>query len=328
MIGLVINLQKDSDRIRRLAPELRKWSFPFYRVDAVYGKGLTPGERGKLATPACQTFCTPQMIGCAASHLKACVTFLETNEDVAMICEDDVVFTDGAPEILAAALNELPADFDIVYGGCFHCAADKDGRTWISWLLQVSNLSGFGLPEPRRASEHLYVPHLALGLHCYLVSRKGARKLVSRLLGRIPYHLDYEINREFAALKVLAITPQIAVQRDIADSHTLASGLYPVLLNRPARLITSGGHTGDYIMSVPWFRVPWFDLTVNGWVTVLMVTFLVAGAVSQRHPAAKVFAAVMFSSVTIPDVASGTLSSPVVPLLFALVYLTSGGTFP
>src|SRR5690349_6059563 len=90
----LINLDKDEARYKNVIPQLKKLGLPITRVPGVHGRDLTSNERASLTTSLCNAFCTPSMIGCAASHLKAWKLFLQSDQAAVLICEDDIALVD------------------------------------------------------------------------------------------------------------------------------------------------------------------------------------------------------------------------------------------
>jgi len=82
-----INLPERSDRRREFESELSK--FDFVRPVRIIA---TPDSNGSL--------------GCAKSHVDALTQFLNSSEDVTIICEDDVEFV-GSPKEIAAIIDEF-----------------------------------------------------------------------------------------------------------------------------------------------------------------------------------------------------------------------------
>ena len=302
MIGYVINLDKDSDRLANIRTELSKLQITFKRIPAVYGRTLTSAEKKGMTTGFCHNFCTPAMIGCAASHLKSWETFLESDEDSALICEDDVTFTENCQSRLQSAIKQLPRDFDLLFAGCMQCTPHKSKTSLVSKFLQLMT-PNLGNTEIRWIGSNVYVPHVALGLHCYLISRAGARKLVSLLKNRINYHVDFQINQSFGRMNVYAMHPPIAYQPLASDvSHTVDA--YPIIPNRLVRDMDQGGHSGSYVMSVPMLQVA--GMQVNMWLVTFSILALSMSLIKDAKRSLT-FLAMLVSIITVPDFFKGTI---------------------
>ena len=103
----IINLPKSKERLTWTINNLTKPGFDFEVIEAVNGRLLTlphadyderayrlrHGKRTNLAE-----------LGCYFSHIKALKTFLQSEQDHAMILEDDVSLCDELPTIIEQAM--------------------------------------------------------------------------------------------------------------------------------------------------------------------------------------------------------------------------------
>lgn len=127
-------------------------------------------------------------VACYLSHLKAMKLFLESDDEFAMICEDDLFLKPGCKEALETALD-------------------------LSSLWNILRLSG--LREGKACRVQQLTPHYFLTLHfsrlkgagAYLIDRNAASRLVQGLLPMwLPW--DHAIDREWNfGLKALAVAP-------------------------------------------------------------------------------------------------------------------------
>ena len=296
MIGYVINLDKDTDRLERFKHQKAKLSVQFERIPAVYGKELSKKEIEKHTTRFCANFCTPAMIGCAASHLKSWETFLKTSHKRAIICEDDVVFADEVDTKLHDALEQVPTDFDLLFAGCLQCDSSEQKASLLSKMLQLM-FPGLGNATSTFVGENVYVPRVALGLHCYVLSRKGASKLVSLFAQNINYHVDFQINQSFNSLGVYAIHPAIAHQ-PLASEVSNTVDAFPRLANTLVRNVDQGGHSGSYIMSVPFGQIG--GSVVNMWLITLCLMATSLGLIRNTLLSVTILAALL-QLVVLPD---------------------------
>jgi glycosyl transferase family 25 len=111
----IINLERDKDRWTAASERFGQLGFNVIRVPAVDGKTLT--NDGLISPAQIPGFAawryfffygrpvTLGEIGCYFSHIKTLKTFLDTNAEHALICEDDVVPKPELPEVLTAALK-------------------------------------------------------------------------------------------------------------------------------------------------------------------------------------------------------------------------------
>ena len=95
---VVINLDRRTDRMKKLGAQLDELGIQYERFSAVDGKAesISPIEAGKL------------------SHLKV---IQELNNEKVLILEDDAYFVDGFQERFDAEMETLPDDWDVFYLG-------------------------------------------------------------------------------------------------------------------------------------------------------------------------------------------------------------------
>jgi GR25 family glycosyltransferase involved in LPS biosynthesis len=156
-------------------------------VEGVNGKTLE-NETINNNTTYIASYITPRsIVGIAMAHIKAWKTFLKSGETYGLILEDDAIFEDNFKERLEKVLNNTPKDFDILYLGCFGCNKPVNFSSIILSNTGVLNLNA------NKVNEHVNKSLLALGLHGYVLSRKGAKKLIQFIEGDIYTHLDFHI---------------------------------------------------------------------------------------------------------------------------------------
>ena len=269
----VINMDKDKDRWKSVSKQIKE-HFPdlnVTRITAVDGKdplATKLADWDKVLNGLCKWFCTPSQISCALSHLKAWKQFLESNLKNVLICEDDVYFKDNPTLIMEKVADQLPHDFDIVYLGCNECDRDEKNHTWWGEMLHV--VSNGKTSEQKIISENLYVPHIAFGLHCYMISRKGAKKLVDILSQGLTSHVDYTINIHHKNLELYAVHPKIAYQKCILGVSSIAKGKHPILPNTILDdKVDADGTSWAYKFTVPTYSIG--SYVINIWTIIICV---------------------------------------------------------
>jgi glycosyl transferase family 25 len=178
----IINMDGAEARWRFVSEAFAATGIPFARVVGVNGRALSfpipefdeasyrwrHGKRGE-----------PGQVGCYLSHLKALRTFLESDLEFAIVAEDDAR---PEPDLLATISEAL-----------------RFRATW-----DLLRLCGFHDPHPlpfatlddtRRTRLCIAFTRLC-GTGAYLVNRRGAERMCSRLLPmRLP--IDHAIDREW-----------------------------------------------------------------------------------------------------------------------------------
>ena len=106
----------------------------------------------------------------------------DLNDGCAIVFEDDVALTPDFSVKVLEALNELEAvvgagEWDVLMLGALGCV-EPNGRYGANRLTAA--ISG-GIRRTRRLSERIHVPQRPYGTHAYLISRRGAQKLLARV---------------------------------------------------------------------------------------------------------------------------------------------------
>lgn len=87
---------------------------------------------------------TPGELGCALSHLEALEDFIKTNEEYAIILEDDIVGSDDGIEEICSIVNSLSIDGVLICGGQTSNRNNKyqlGRKTKIDVVLELSKFS-------------------------------------------------------------------------------------------------------------------------------------------------------------------------------------------
>lgn len=166
----VINLDKDVDKWQAIQ---QKFSWRLTRIPAINGNLIKDRP----------FFTSGLMYGCLMSHRKVWSLVAETNKP-ALVLEDDCHPLEGFDERLASLMKTLPEDYDVAVFG--YIVSDVRG----DYLLTASTAPMMKRRCMRQINEDWFVPGIFFGTHCYMISPKGARKLLSN---RLVYHADFVV---------------------------------------------------------------------------------------------------------------------------------------
>jgi glycosyl transferase family 25 len=159
----VINLDRDSDRLKRMCREFDRVGLSFERLPGVYGTDLPPDLKPYFCDSGGAIVSTALRrgeIGCYASHLSAWSRIVERGEPAALICEDDLRLPDNMAGLLESIVSAAPRGWDVIRLSSFpkksvsHVAPLADGYRLVRYW-KIPTLTG-----------------------AYMVSRKGAEKLL------------------------------------------------------------------------------------------------------------------------------------------------------
>ena len=274
----IINMDKDTERLRKVKKQLDDYDISNYeRIQGVNGKELTEVQLENATSKICKEYCIKSSIGCAMSHIKVYKKIVDNNDSSALILEDDVVFEDDFKSRLLKKTSDVPKDFDIVYIGCNQCNKKGDIKS-IADLYSLTFKSKY-----ENINESVFVPRMAFALHAYIVSNKGARKLLEMFeRDKIYGHIDLQIQneREKYDLKVYAIRPLLAYQ-DINITNTSSQTTsYPCIVNKLFGDVYDEYRIPySYSLLIPVYSIK--GLKINGFNGLIMITSLVSGVTDK-----------------------------------------------
>lgn len=218
----VINLESAVKRWANVQKIFTEAEIAFSRVAAVDGTTLQwqPGQYSQTWYECLHGRQTnPPEIACYLSHLETLRRFLETNAEVALICEDDIKFGSDLAALLSAAL--------------------EGERFW-----NVLRLSGVSAGRPLKVASFYGDHSLCInigrikGSGAYLIDRKAAQVFTDRLLPMVvPY--DHAIDREwFYGLRAGCVAPFPVLQRQKKFGSAIQTYAQPKL-SRLRRWLTT-----------------------------------------------------------------------------------------
>ncbi|MDR2067880.1 MAG: glycosyltransferase family 25 protein [Holosporaceae bacterium] len=200
IIAYVLNMDKATARLKDVMTGISRLGLPFERISAIDGSLLSKKYIESIADM--ETYkkyfrMLPEVgtIGCALSHEKAWRKFLESDNEFAVIFEDDACF---APHELYETINSLVRKknlWDVVgfelnhHGHPLKIASLPNGKFLAAYLTDVRHAS------------------------CYLINRSAARKLLEKFYPiKMPvdhyYTAFWEFNFKFAGVE-----PRIVKQK-------------------------------------------------------------------------------------------------------------------
>lgn len=225
MNGFYINLDKDVKKREAMETTLTKLNLPIKRFPAVYGKEVDKNSIKDTFTNDYLKFCNDGIIGCALSHISIWQKIITENLDNVIILEDDVIFTNDAASQLQQLYLSFPKDYDIVYIGC-------------SGVCGTKCKGIFGTQICEKYNDLLNKPIWSTDGHGYILSQKGARKILANILpldmvfdGKIGYLITNKIINGYSLNKPIAY--QTKESSATVDSRKKILGkLFPII-NQP-----------------------------------------------------------------------------------------------
>jgi GR25 family glycosyltransferase involved in LPS biosynthesis len=128
----------------------------------------------------------------ALSHIKAWKTFLQSNDNYAIICHDNVSIKQDFTRKLNFNLKYVPKNFDLLYLG------DFEFHNYFNFLSFMTIFLGYTKDNSHKINKYINKPNYFFGLDSYLISRNGAEKLLKLLDKQLYFHLDYSIQNLYS----------------------------------------------------------------------------------------------------------------------------------
>ena len=266
MKTFVINMDRDTDRLRRLRAHFKDVGVPLDSVSRFRAvDGRRDDEVAGDVTPWCAYACTASMKGCALSHLRLWKHCLDMGYERVLIFEDDVRLD---PDWLKMTENAL-------------CELETYDAAWDVLLL------GSLLAGPRgtltQCTKTVSKPRVFGGTHAYVVSARGLRNLVDTI-PKVAWHIDVQMGAQAfqGNLRVYMVSPGVAHQTGMGDTSMVSggTGAWPALLNRAAAHVS----TFDDVPLNYWLTVPVAQVApgipINAWTMIAPM----AGLVARKYP--------------------------------------------
>ena len=187
----IINLEKSIDRMTHMRQEITTLGLPYTRIEAVYGPALPEpieefDERRFNRLTGKQK--NLREIGCYLSHIHTFKSFLASDNNYALILEDDV----HLPDLLISLLE----------------SAIVHNKHWDLLRLSSSRQGEF-IKIAQLDTDHQLAYNLKVlkNTGAYLISRKGAKSCLNKLLPMcLPYDVALDRDWDFN-IKSACITP-------------------------------------------------------------------------------------------------------------------------
>lgn len=131
---------------------------------------------------------TNGIIGCSLAHTGLMQKLLDSSFEYIIISEDDIVPKRPASDI-KAFMKLVPKDYDVIHIGCeFGCN--------VTPTLQDRFVNMyFSAPPAIKVNDEVVKSYLFIGTHFYIVSRKGATKILDSIGNDHSNHIDIRISQ-------------------------------------------------------------------------------------------------------------------------------------
>ena len=137
-------------------------------------------------------------VGIWASNFIAWNNFLDTDNEIVLLMEDDIIFQNEFLNDLNDKVKELP-----------------DGWDFFSFFVPRDQHGSYN--EKMSVSENISMVYQDWSMLCYLVSRKGAQKLIESCKNLVSLPLDWHVYRQREKFNSYSIKPNVKLMCDIAS---------------------------------------------------------------------------------------------------------------
>ena len=225
-------------------------------IKGINGNNLTPDIKNKNTTYLFSQFGTNNTIANGMSHIKAWKTILKSNEPYGIVFEDDVILTDNFYDKVMIHLKNLPKDYDLFYLSCFGCQNN------LNPLNIIFNMVGLGNSNLTKINNYINQPSVSLGLHAYIISKAGIKKLLKLLEGKLYFHIDFCLQILAKNKDIIVYSPneKLAYQEstDKLNSSNINNNT-PIILNK----LLSNFYIDKKCLGVSLFQINDFTFTVS-----------------------------------------------------------------
>jgi glycosyl transferase, family 25 len=167
---IVINLDRDNERLAHMCRELGAAEVKFDRFAAIEGARVPQHLQGYFE--GCRTL-SPGEIGCYASHLEICHMVADGRlPSPLLVLEDDIALVVGFAETVRRLVQALPPGWDIVR------------------LSYPTKRAKVRVARLTPAHELVRYTHVPTSTGAYLISSSGARKFLAARRRELPVDID------------------------------------------------------------------------------------------------------------------------------------------
>lgn len=265
----ILSLDKSQD----LVSQSSKYFDNVEVVKGIHYKNLTNDQIITNTLSPYTHFIPKSGIAIAMGHLKIWKKFVKDGGDYACIFEDDAIINDNL-NVLDDILSNTPKTFDILYIGYLFGQNDYN-------IVKLLYGIVYGQNKDVYVNEHVKIPSLSLGCHGYILSRKGAIKLINLIENNIYNHVDVMINGYKMNNKVEVYSINKPLMYQSSTENYMSSGncsKHPKMINKALSKIYIEDHvTLGYCLTCNFMRIG--DINING----ITIVFLLLGIVLYNY---------------------------------------------
>lgn len=283
-----INLDRRTDRLHKMTKILQDSGLADIssRFSAIDGKKLKPEHLEKYTDWVSSIFCCKSLIGCAMSHISIWKHFYHnTDYQNILILEDDIIMKTDINKFIKENEKRIPTDFDIFYLGCF-LGNTTEHHIGTKFLLSLAGKAPFNLKNSKEINDLIIKPLFPLGLHAYILSRSGAKKLIE-LSPIINTHIDLHLAHKIydGEIKAYSLKTSIVDQEDSLNPTDNINYSFPMTINKILdKYKIQNGQSYSYFANASIHEIPILEIPLNIYVFVSFILGLILVSLDKFDP--------------------------------------------
>jgi len=188
-ISKVIIITKNNKRYENLKKYFQKMGIK--TIKHKY-KRLARDKIDNHTTSMCSLICTNAAINNWYNHYNIWENILDNLDDNVLILEDTCVPIDNFKNTFQEYKKQFPQNYDIIFLGC---AGSCDNNYKYEFLGNIINRSPKEVYLNGKELNNIIKPSIVMGMYSYLISLKGAKKLVDNpIFKKTKFDLDVVIS--------------------------------------------------------------------------------------------------------------------------------------
>lgn len=214
-------------------------------------------------------------IGCALSHMKLWELAIKNNNDMTLVFEEDIVLSENFNyNYLQKCIKNTPDDFDILYLGS---PTGYDPVFPFYDIMSLLYIKSFYKPN-EKINDYVEKIYFPLGSHAYIISLKGAKKLIKLFKKKTDDAIDVYITKLAMEnkIKTYIISRELGYQtsgHNTSDSTNIF-GKSPIVVNKLlSKIKISKYFTAEYAVNISRLRLYPTKLNLN----YMCIFFLILG---------------------------------------------------
>lgn len=263
MKALIINLEKDVDKMKNISKQCNTIGISFTRIDAVSGKNMDKKDKKLNTSDWCFNYCTNTMIGCWLSHVKCWEYIVANNLDNVLILEDDALFDKNFKEKFNEISSKIPCDWEmIILGQLINILpGDINIFSFPNSICKILQGRTDIFDNGTKIDNNLYKTNFFTGAHSYILRNSCAKKFL-QIFSKAEGHIDMSLSDIIGDINCYSIYPSLVTQD--SSFETSQSIDYPASFNF---FLNDIKNVDNFPVSTM-FRLPLMKIEnydINGW---------------------------------------------------------------